>query len=89
MESNSWVRFAIFAVILFSFVRRLLKAKTQSRAPSPPAQSNIPPTPQPEFSQSMPNNFPQTITPTMARPRSGRKNDFRDVPPPPENPNLG
>jgi hypothetical protein len=89
MDSNSWVRFAIFAAILFSFLRRILKVKKQSRAPSPPAQANLPPTAQPEFSQSMPNNFPQTITPTMARPRSGRKNDFRDVPPPPENPNLG
>jgi hypothetical protein len=89
MESNSWVRFAIFAAILFSFLRRLLKAKTQSRAPSPPAQSKIPSAPQPDFSQGMQNNFPQTITPSMAPPRSGRKNDFRDVPPPPENPNLG
>jgi len=26
---------------------------------------------------------------TPARPQQGRKNDFRDIPPPPENPELG
>jgi hypothetical protein len=26
---------------------------------------------------------------TPGRPAQGRKNDFRDVPPPPENPNMG
>lgn len=83
MDSNSWVRFAIFAVILFSFLRRILKAKTRSgRVPSPRTPSNIPSV------QTAQTNFPST-TPRMAQPRSGRKNDFRDVPPPPENPDLG
>jgi hypothetical protein len=82
MDSSSWVRLAIFAIVLLSFLRRILKAKTQSsRIPSPRMPSNVPPPAQ--------NNFPSTITPRMAQPRSGRKNDFRDVPPPPENPDLG
>ncbi len=29
------------------------------------------------------------VPPRSARPVQGRKNDFRDVPPPPENPELG
>jgi len=29
------------------------------------------------------------IPPLLTRPLQGRKNDFRDVPPPPENPNMG
>jgi hypothetical protein len=37
----------------------------------------------------MQSEFPTTISPSMSRPRYGRKNDFRDVPPPPENPDLG
>ena len=86
---DSWVRFAIFAVILLSFLRRVLKAKTQSRIPSPTAPSNLPPTMQNNFPSTIKTKFPSTITPAMARPRSGRKNDFRDVPPPPENPDLG
>jgi len=38
-------------------------------------------------SSSLPgqNNLP----PATTRSRQGRKNDFRDIPPPPENPNLG
>jgi len=78
---ESWVRIGIFALILFSFLRRILKAKAQSRTPSPTAQGSLPPT--------MPSNLPTTIRPTLVRPFSGRKNDFRDVPPPPENPHLG
>jgi hypothetical protein len=32
----------------------------------------------------------QTKPPSgLARPTHGRKNDFRDIPPPPENPELG
>jgi len=66
---DSWLRIAIFALILLSFLRRILKVKAQRRPPSPTMQgSPVPPT---------------------ARVRSGRKNDFRDVPPPPENPELG
>jgi len=30
-----------------------------------------------------------TLTSVPPRPRQGRKNDFRDIPPPPENPELG
>ncbi|HUB03162.1 MAG TPA: hypothetical protein VL983_10765 [Terriglobales bacterium] len=30
-----------------------------------------------------------TMTPIPPRPRQGKKNDFRDIPPPPENPELG
>jgi len=97
MDSNSWVRFAIFAVILVSFLRRVLKAKARSGVPSRPApgglsssaQAKFPPAMQSEFPATMQSKFPATVTPTMARPRSGRKNDFRDVPPPPENPDLG
>ena len=70
---DSWLRIAIFALILLSFLRRILKVKAQRRPSSPALQSTVPP----------------TITPTIGRPRSGRKNDFRDVPPPPENPELG
>lgn len=29
------------------------------------------------------------VPPRMRRPAQGRKNDFRNVPPPPENPELG
>jgi hypothetical protein len=29
------------------------------------------------------------VPPAATRPARGRKNDFRDVPPPPENPELG
>jgi hypothetical protein len=70
---DSWLRIAIFALILLSFLRRILKVKAQRRPPSPASQSTLPP----------------TMTPTISRPRSGKKNDFRDVPPPPENPELG
>ncbi len=70
---ESWLRIAIFALILLSFLRRILKVKTQRRPTSPTLQSTVPP----------------AVTPTIGRPRSGRKNDFRDIPPPPENPELG
>ena len=66
---ESWLRIAIFVVILLSFLRRILKVKAERRPPSPTVQGNPPP--------------------PMTRLRSGRKNDFRDVPPPPENPELG
>jgi hypothetical protein len=84
---DSWLRIAIFAVILLSFVRRLLKSR--ARIPAPSSQGTVPPTMQNEFPSTVQNEFPPTITPAMARPRFGRKNDFRDVPPPPENPDLG
>ena len=75
---ESWFRIAIFALILISFLRRIFKIKAQSRPSAPKTQNNFPSTP-------MRNSFPST----MARPRQGKKNDFRDVPPPPENPELG
>jgi hypothetical protein len=70
---DSWLRIAVFAIILLSFLRRILKLKNQAKPPSPAPQ----------------NKVPATIIPTLGRPRSDRKNDFRDVPPPPENPELG
>jgi hypothetical protein len=70
---DSWLRIAVFAIILLSFLRRIVKMKNQGRPPTPAPQ----------------NKVPATITPTLGRPRSGKKNDFRDVPPPPENPELG
>ena len=88
MDSNSWVRIAIFAVILISFLRRVLKVKARSGVPSPAVPRGLPSSMQAKFPSSLQSKFPATITPTMARP-SGRKNDFRDVPPPPENPDLG
>ncbi|MGA7684930.1 MAG: hypothetical protein WCC32_18445 [Terriglobales bacterium] len=89
---DSWLRIAIFAVILLSFVRRLLKSR--ARIPAPPSQvpsprGNLPSTMQNEFPSTMQNEFPSTTVPPMARTRYGKKNDFRDVPPPPENPDLG
>ena len=70
---ESWLRIAVFAVILLSFLRRIMKMKNQGGSRPPVRQ----------------NEVPSTITPAMSRPRSGKKNDFRDVPPPPENPELG
>jgi hypothetical protein len=55
-----WLRFIIFAVIIFSFVRRIMNATKQAKIPT-----------------------------NRIRQPQGRKNDFRDVPPPPENPELG
>jgi hypothetical protein len=72
---ETWIRLAIFALILFSFLRRISKARTRTNVPSPKTQT-------PEMQSRIP--------PTkFSRPRGGRKNDFRDVPPPPENPELG
>ncbi len=76
---DSWLRIAIFALILISFLRRIFKAKTQGGIPSPAKQSGLP--------QTMAQ--PTMTQPSMMRPSRGRKNDFRDVPPPPENPELG
>lgn len=81
---DSWLRIAIFAVILLSFVRRLLKSR--ARIPAPPSQV---PSPRGNLPSTMQNEFPSTTVPPMARTRYGKKNDFRDVPPPPENPDLG
>ena len=55
------IRLLIFAVIIFSFLRRIGKVRTTNKVP------------------------PRTTQ----RPPSTRKNDFRDAPPPPENPELG
>lgn len=75
---DSWLRIAVFAIILLSFLRRIVKMKNQGAPRFPAQQSKVPST-----------RTPATITPTLGRPRSGQKNDFRDVPPPPENPELG
>ena len=72
---EKWIRFAIFALILFSFFRRISKARMRTNMPAPRAQT-------PEMQKQIP-------TTGFSRPRGGRKNDFRDVPPPPENPDLG
>ncbi len=60
MAPEQWFNLAVFVLIIFSFVRRILKVNSQKKIPS-----------------------------NLARPARGRKNDFRDVPPPPENPELG
>jgi hypothetical protein len=71
---ETWLRIGIFALILISFLRRMSKARTRTNIPSPKMQT-------PEMQSQVP--------PKYLRPRGGRKNDFRDVPPPPENPELG
>jgi hypothetical protein len=71
---DTWIRLAIFALILLSFLRRIVKAKNRTGAPAPNRQPPV------ENNQA---------PPVFMRPASGRKNDFRDVPPPPENPELG
>jgi hypothetical protein len=69
---DTWIRLGIFALILFSFLRRISKARTRTNIPRPAPNAGT----------------PARITPTFLRPQ-GKKNDFRDVPPPPENPELG
>ena len=71
---ESWLRIGIFALILISFLRRIFKARTGTNIPAPRTQT-------PEMQNPVP--------PKYLRLRGGRKNDFRDVPPPPENPELG
>ena len=71
---ETWIRLAIFALILLSFLRRAFKAKSRTGIPAPTR-------PTPDAKNQAP--------PVFMRPASGRKNDFRDVPPPPENPELG
>jgi len=71
---DNWLRFAIFALIIFSFLRRIFKVKAGARS------SASRPAPGPQAGQQQ---IPQVFA------RQGRKNDFRDVPPPPENPELG
>jgi hypothetical protein len=70
---DTWIRLAILALILISFLRRIFKARTQTNIPSPAKQNA---------------NARQGVPQTLFRPQ-GKKNDFRDVPPPPENPELG
>jgi len=69
LAADTWLRIAIFALILISFARRIAKARAKGRTQSPTTEANLP------------RRAP--------RPQQGRKNDFRDVPPPPENPELG
>jgi len=75
---ESWIRFAILALVLASFLRRIFKLSAQRRPSSSTSFGKIPP-----------STVPTSISASMARPRQGRKNDFRDIPPPPENPDLG
>jgi hypothetical protein len=70
---ETWIRLGIFALILLSFLRRISKARTRTNTPRPAPSTGA----------------PERITPTLLRPQQGKKNDFRDVPPPPENPELG
>jgi len=70
---ETWIRLAIFALILLSFLRRISKARTRTNVPGPAPNAGT----------------PGRITPTLLRPQQGKKDDFRDVPPPPENPELG
>jgi len=70
---ETWIRLAIFVLILLSFFRRISKARARANAPGPARNTAT----------------PGGITPTLFRPQRGKKNDFRDVPPPPENPELG
>ena len=67
---DTWLRIAIFALILLSFLRRISKAQADKISSSPIAGT------------------PGEFSSTLPRPQ-GKKNDFRDVPPPPENPELG
>lgn len=78
----TWVRFAIFGLILFQLMRRLFKAAAQNGN----ARSNMPPV----TTRTPVNVFPPVnVFAGGRRPVFGKKNDFRDVPPPPENPELG
>jgi len=70
---ETWIRLAIFALILLSFLRRISKARTRTNIPSPGKQNA---------------STKEGLSQTLLRPQ-GKKNDFRDVPPPPENPELG
>jgi hypothetical protein len=100
---ESWIRLAVFILILFSFLRRIAKVKSRPNIlpnlprEAPPASTG-PFSTNPAstdsistgpFSKPGSNRPPDRITPTFSRPRYGKKNDFRDVPPPPENPQLG
>ena len=71
---DTWIRLAIFALILLSFLRRIFKAQTRANVPGPAKQNA---------------NTQERVSQAFARPLQGKKNDFRDVPPPPENPELG
>lgn len=75
---ESWIRFAILALVFASFLRRIFKMSAQRRTSAPATFEKVPP-----------STVPTTITASQPRPRFGRKNDFRDIPPPPENPNMG
>jgi len=78
----TWVRFAIFGLILFQLLRRILKAAAQNTN----ARGNVPPVTAQTPGIVYP---PRSVFTSGARPVFGKKNDFRDVPPPPENPELG
>jgi hypothetical protein len=76
---EAWIRVAVFALIFVLFMRRIFKANAQLRGSRPSS---------PSAPQTTPSKMRHTFPSNLTRP-SGRKNDFRDVPPPPENPELG
>jgi hypothetical protein len=90
---ETWIRLVVFALILLSLLRRISKARTRTNIPRPTPNSgaaNAGSANARTVNAGMPNvGGPGRITPTLVRPRQGKKNDFRDVPPPPENPELG
>lgn len=80
---EQWLRFAFVAVFILLFLRRIFRLGTRT---SPNQTTSQPTVSQPRMTQ------PRMSQPTMfsgPRTRQGKKNDFRDVPPPPENPELG
>jgi hypothetical protein len=96
---ESWFRLAMFGLIIFSFLRRIFKARKRTDIPTPNTPAQTPPVEKTPFGKTAVNRTPIEfagsasppirVTPTFSRPRYGKKNDFRDVPPPPENPQLG
>jgi hypothetical protein len=72
---EQWLRFGFVALFIVLFLRRAFRIKART-SPNQTAPS------QTTMSQ------PVTLSVPL-RPRRGKKNDFRDIPPPPENPELG
>jgi hypothetical protein len=72
---EQWLRFGFVALFILLFLRRAFRIKTRT---SP--------------NQTTPNQTTVSQPAMMSvppRPRRGKKDDFRDIPPPPENPELG
>ncbi len=86
---ESWIRLGVFVLILFSFLRRIINVRRRpsilpkTSVPRPSASTN-------SFPQTESGTAPTRVPQTFSLPKFGtKKNDFRDVPPPPENPQLG